>query len=120
MNKLTETIPQLYTDNHFQSYRRFPITLIKGKGTRVYDTEGKEYLDALAGVAVNNVGHCHPKVVKAIKDQAESLIHVSNFYHNVPQSSLAKLLTEVSGLDRVFFCNSGLEANEAALKISRK
>ncbi len=120
MNKLTETIPQLYNDKHFQSYRRFPITLIKGKGTRVYDTEGKEYLDALAGVAVNNVGHCHPKVVKAIKDQAESLIHVSNFYHNVPQSSLAKLLTEVSGLDRAFFCNSGLEANEAALKIARK
>ena len=120
MNKLTETIPQLYTEKHFQSYRRFPITLIKGKGTRVYDTEGKEYIDALAGIAVNNVGHCHPKVVKAIKDQAENLIHVSNLYHNVPQSTLAKLLTEVSGFDRVFFCNSGLEANEGALKIVRK
>lgn len=120
MNKLTDTIPQLYADKHFQTYRRFPITLIKGKGTRVYDTEGKEYIDALSGIAVNNVGHCHPNVVKAIKDQAESLIHSSNLYHNVPQSSLAKLLTEVSGFDRVFFCNSGLEANEGALKIARK
>jgi len=119
-NKLTETIPQIYEDKHLQTYRRFPITLIKGKGTRVYDTEGKEYIDALAGIAVNNVGHCHPKIVKAIKDQAESLIHISNLYHNVPQSMLAKLLTEVSGHDRVFFCNSGLEANEGALKLARK
>jgi acetylornithine/N-succinyldiaminopimelate aminotransferase len=120
MNKLTETIPQLYSEKHFQTYRRFPVTFIKGKGTRVYDTEGKEYLDALAGIAVNNVGHCHPRVVRAIKDQAETLIHISNLYHNVPQSSLAKLLTKVSGFDRVFFCNSGMEANEGALKIARK
>lgn len=120
MNKLTDTIPQLYSEKHFQTYRRFPVTFIKGKGTRVYDTEGKEYLDALAGIAVNNVGHCHPNVVRAIKDQAETLIHISNLYHNIPQSSLAKLLTEVSGFDRAFFCNSGLEANEGALKIARK
>jgi acetylornithine/N-succinyldiaminopimelate aminotransferase len=120
MNKLTETIPQLYSEKHFQTYRRFPVTFIKGKGIRVYDTEGKAYIDALAGIAVNNVGHCHPRVVKAIKDQAESLIHISNLYHNIPQSTLAKLLTEVSGFDRVFFCNSGLEANEAAIKMARK
>jgi len=120
MTTLTETIQTLYDEKHFQTYRRFPLTLIKGKGTRVYDTDGKEYLDALAGIAVNNVGHCHPKVVKAIKEQAESLIHVSNLYHNIPQSTLAKLLTEVSGFDRAFFCNSGLEANEGAIKIARK
>jgi acetylornithine/N-succinyldiaminopimelate aminotransferase len=120
MNTLTEKVPKLYTQKHFQTYRRFPVTFIKGKGTRVYDTEGRSYLDALAGIAVNNLGHCHPRVVKAIKDQAESLIHVSNLYHNVPQSTLANLLTEVSEFDRVFFCNSGLEANEAALKLARK
>ncbi|NJN27795.1 MAG: aspartate aminotransferase family protein [Cyclobacteriaceae bacterium] len=120
MAKLTDKIQALYDDKHFESYRRFPLTLIKGRGTRVYDTEGKSYLDALAGIAVNNVGHCHPKVVSAIKEQAENLIHVSNLYYNIPQSTLANLLTEVSGFDRVFFCNSGLEANEAALKIVRK
>jgi len=120
MTTLTDTIQTLYEDKHFQTYRRFPLTLIKGRGTRVYDTDGKEYLDALAGIAVNNVGHCHPKVVKAIQDQAASLIHVSNLYYNIPQSTLAKLLTEISEFDRVFFCNSGLEANEGAIKIARK
>jgi acetylornithine/N-succinyldiaminopimelate aminotransferase len=120
MASLKDTIQSLYDEKHFTTYRRFPLTLIKGRGTRVYDTDGKEYLDALAGIAVNNVGHCHPRVVKAIKDQAESLIHVSNLYHNIPQSTLAKLLTEVSGFDRAFFCNSGLEANEGAIKIARK
>ncbi len=111
---------KIFETKHFQTYRRFPITLASGKGTRVYDVNGKEYLDALAGIAVNNVGHCHPKVVKAIQQQAETLIHVSNLYHNVPQSKLADLLTKVSGFDRVFFCNSGLEANEGAVKIARK
>ncbi len=120
MTALHDTIKNLYEEKHFQTYRRFPITLIKGKGTKVYDTDGKEYLDALAGIAVNNVGHCHPKVVKAIQEQAENLIHISNLYHNVPQSTFAKLLTEVSGFDRVFFCNSGLEAIEGAIKIARK
>lgn len=120
MTALKDTIQTLYNEKHFQTYRRFPLTLIKGRGTRVYDTDGKEYLDALAGIAVNNVGHCHPRVVEAIKDQAESLIHISNLYHNIPQSTLAKLLTEVSEFDRVFFCNSGLEANEGAIKLARK
>ena len=120
MTHLRDKIQSLYDDKHFHTYRRFPLTLIKGRGTRVYDTEGKSYLDALAGIAVNNVGHCHPKVVQAIKEQAENLIHISNLYYNIPQSTLANLLTEVSGFDRVFFCNSGLEANEGALKIARK
>ncbi len=120
MIALNDTIQKLYEEKHFQTYRRFPLTLIKGSGTKVYDTEGKEYLDALAGIAVNNVGHCHPKVVKAIQDQAANLIHISNLYHNIPQSTFAKQLTEVSGFDRVFFCNSGLEANEGAIKMARK
>ncbi len=120
MTNDNETAQRLFEEKHFQTYRRFPVTLVKGQGTKVFDTEGKEYLDALAGIAVNNVGHCHPKVVKAIQAQAENLIHISNLYHNIPQSSLAKLLTEVTGFDRVFFCNSGLEANEGAIKIARK
>ena len=117
---LPEEAAGIYEEKHLFTYRRFPVTFVKGKGTRVYDTEGKEYLDALAGIAVNNTGHCHPRVVKAIQEQAATLIHISNLYHNVPQSALAKLLTEVSGYDRVFFCNSGLEANEGALKFARK
>jgi acetylornithine/N-succinyldiaminopimelate aminotransferase len=120
MNKLTESIPGLYDDRHFQTYRRLPVTFIKGKGVYLYDSEGRRYLDALAGIAVNNVGHCHPKVVKAIRQQAKTLMHVSNLYHNIPQGILAKVLTEVTEFDRVFFCNSGLEANEGALKICRK
>lgn len=120
MITLSDTAKNLYEEKHFQSYLRFPVTFIKGNGVRVYDTNGKEYLDALAGIAVNNVGHCHPRVVSAIQEQAATLIHVSNLYHNVPQSTLARLLTEISGFNRAFFCNSGLEANEAALKIVRK
>jgi acetylornithine/N-succinyldiaminopimelate aminotransferase len=101
-------------------YRRFPLTIIEGKGCKVYDDDGREYLDALAGIAVNVLGHCHPKVVEAIRDQAGRLIHVSNIYYNIPQSSLSQLLTKMSGLKRVYFCNSGLEANEGAIKIARK
>jgi len=120
MITLSDTAKNLYEEKHFQSYLRFPVTFIKGSGVRVYDTNGKEYLDALAGIAVNSVGHCHPRVVSAIQEQAATLIHISNLYHNVPQSTLARLLTEISGFNRAFFCNSGLEANEAALKIVRK
>jgi len=120
MANQNDSAQRLFEEKHFQTYRRFPITLVKGQGTKVFDNEGNEYLDALAGIAVNNVGHCHPKVVKAIQAQAENLIHISNLYHNVPQSTLAKQLTEISGFDRVFFCNSGLEANEGAIKIARK
>ncbi len=105
---------------HFQTYKRYPITLTKGEGTRAYDSNGNEYIDALAGIAVNSVGHCHPKVVAAIKNQAEKLIHCSNFYYNEPQSKLAELLAESSGFDRVFLCNSGAEAMEAAIKLARK
>ncbi|MBA2862131.1 acetylornithine transaminase [Methanococcus maripaludis] len=102
------------------TYGRVPVVLVKGKGMSVFDTEGKEYLDFLAGIGVNNVGHCHPKVVETIKNQAETLIHISNIYYNVPQIELAKKLVNLSGLDKAFFCNSGAEANEAAIKLARK
>jgi len=102
------------------TYGRYPIVLVKGKGTRVWDMEGKEYLDFVSGLAVCNLGHCHPKVVRAIQDQAERLIHVSNFYYIEPQIRLASLLCEHSFADQVFFCNSGAEANEGAMKLARK
>jgi len=102
------------------TYGRFPIILVKGKGTRVWDMDGKEYIDFLAGLAVCNLGHCHPKVVKAIQTQAEKLIHVSNFYYIEPQIELASLLCRQSFAGKVFFCNSGAEANEGAIKLARK
>src|SRR4030066_1603520 len=102
------------------TYARFPIILVRGKGTRVWDMDGKEYLDFLSGLAVCNLGHCHPRVVKAIQDQAEKLIHISNFYYIETQIQLASLLCKHSFADKVFFCNSGAEANEGAFKLARK
>ncbi|MFZ3090133.1 MAG: acetylornithine transaminase [Nitrospirota bacterium] len=102
------------------TYNRFPIVIIKGRGALVYDTDGKEYLDFVSGIAVCNLGHCHPKVTVAFQKQAQRLIHISNLYHNEPQIKLAKLLVENSFADKVFFCNSGAEANEAAIKLVRK
>lgn len=105
---------------HFKTYKRYPITLVKGEGSRVWDDTGKEYVDALAGIAVNNTGHCHPMVVEAIQKQAGQLMHVSNFVTTEPQVMLTKRLVEMSNHDRVFFCNSGTEAMEGALKIVRR
>ncbi len=102
------------------TYARYPVVLVRGKGTRVWDLEGEEYLDFVAGLAVCNLGHCHPKVVKSIQEQAEKLIHVSNFYYIEPQIQLASLLCKYSFADKVFFCNSGAEANEGAFKLARK
>jgi acetylornithine/N-succinyldiaminopimelate aminotransferase len=102
------------------TYARYPILLVRGKGTRVWDLEGEEYLDFVSGLAVCNLGHCHPRVVKAIQTQAEKLIHVSNFYYIEPQIQLASLLCKNSFADKVFFCNSGAEANEGAFKLARK
>jgi predicted acetylornithine/succinylornithine family transaminase len=102
------------------TYNRFPIVIIKGRGALVYDTDGKEYLDFVSGIAVCNLGHCHPKVTVAFQKQAQRLIHISNLYHNEPQIKLARLLVENSFADKVFFCNSGAEANEAAIKLVRK
>jgi predicted acetylornithine/succinylornithine family transaminase len=102
------------------TYTRYPIALVRGKGARVWDADGKEYLDFLAGIAVNGLGHCHPAVVRAIERQAKKLLHVSNLYHIQPQAELARELCRHSFADRVFFCNSGAEANEAALKLARR
>lgn len=102
------------------TYARLPVTFVRGQGARLWDADGKEYLDFLAGIAVNGVGHCHPRVVAAIQEQAATLIHTSNLYHTAPQAQLAAKLMSVSDFERVFFCNSGAEANEAAIKIARK
>ena len=102
------------------TYGRLPIALSHGRGCRVWDTEGREYLDALAGIAVNTLGHGHPKLVPALQEQIARLIHCSNYYAAPLQEQLAARLCEISGLDKVFFCNSGLEANEGAIKIARK
>lgn len=109
------------TEKHVaNTYGRFPIAIVKGQGRRVWDADDKCYLDFTSGLAVCNLGHCHPNVVAAIKAQAEKLIHISNLYHIETQSELARLLTENSFADRAFFCNSGAEANEAAIKLARK
>ena len=102
------------------TYGRVPIALARGQGVRVWDVNGKQYLDALAGIAVNTLGHNHPRLVPALQDQISKLIHTSNYYHVPLQEQLAAKLVEFSGMTNVFFCNTGLEANEAALKLARK
>lgn len=101
------------------TYMRQPVTFVKGEGVWLWDEKGDKYLDALSGVAVNGLGHAHPKLVKAISDQAARLIHVSNIYHIAEQEALGDKVCELSGMDNVFFCNSGCEANEAAIKLAR-
>lgn len=109
------------TDRYvMKTYGRFPIAPVRGEGCRLWDAEGKEYLDFVAGLAVCNLGHCHPNVVRAIREQAGTLLHVSNLYHVPWQSALAQRIAENSFGDRVFFCNSGAEANEAAIKLVRR
>lgn len=107
------------TDHLMNTYSRQPVTFVKGEGVWLWDDKGEKYLDALAGVAVNGLGHAHPKLVKAISEQAAKLIHVSNIYNIAEQAALADKLCEISGMDKVFFCNSGCEANEAAIKLAR-
>jgi len=99
---------------------RQPVAFVRGKGCELWDADGKRYLDLLAGLGVNNLGHCHPAVVAAVQRQAETLMHASNLYHTEPAGELAALLCEHSFADRVFLCNSGAEANEAALKLARR
>ncbi len=103
-----------------RTYSRFPIVLVKGKGCVVWDMQGRSYRDFIAGIAVCNLGHAHPVVCEALRKQAETLWHVSNLYYTVPQTELADWLTGHSFAERVFFCNSGAEANEAAIKLCRK
>lgn len=104
----------------FPTYTRLPVVLTRGKGMKVWDSEGKEYLDFVSGIAVLNLGHLHPRIVEAIHQQSKMLMHVSNLYYSEPQIKLAELLVTHSFADKVFFCNSGAEANEAAIKLSRK
>jgi acetylornithine/N-succinyldiaminopimelate aminotransferase len=116
----TKTLMEWSAKYHTPNYGRTPLVLVRGEGTRVWDSDGKEYLDFTTGIAVTGLGHCHPVVTGAIREAAATLLHVSNIFHNAPQVHLAKLLVEHSFADRVFFCNSGAEANEAALKVVRK
>ncbi len=120
MDKKKTNYQELDQRYYLPTFNRFPVTLIKGKGSRVWDDNGKEYIDAMAGIAVNSAGHCHPHIVKAIQSQAEDLIHISNFYLSKPQALLSEKLAAISGLERVFFANSGAEANEGAVKLARK
>ncbi len=102
------------------TYGRFPIALTKGEGCRVWDSEGREYLDFVAGIATCTLGHAHPAAIETVTQQIQTLHHISNLYYNVPQGELAKWLVEHSCADRAFFCNSGAEANEGAIKLVRK
>src|SRR5581483_7372582 len=101
------------------TYARQPISIVRGRGSRVYDMEGREYIDFVAGIAVNVLGHAHPDLTLAIQKQAQHLLHASNLYYTEPQVRLAQALVDHSFADKVFFCNSGAEANEAAIKLAR-
>lgn len=117
---LTEDIQQRSAHAIMNTYARFPVNLVRGKGCKLYDAEDREYLDFVAGVAVNALGHGHPDLVTAVARQAQRLIHASNLFYSEPQVQLAEQLVSRSFADKVFFCNSGAEANETALKLARK
>lgn len=116
----SQTVIQMDADYVMHFINRQPVVFMHGDGMNVWDAEGKEYLDFLAGIAVNGLGHCHPDLVKAIREQADTLMHVCNLYYVPQQPELAKRLVKLSGLGKAFFCNSGAEANEAAIKLARK
>jgi predicted acetylornithine/succinylornithine family transaminase len=115
----TQQVMELEKQYLLQNYGRYPLVIRRGKGCYIYDTNGKRYLDLIAGIGVNALGHAHPRIVKVIREQAALLIHCSNLYYHEYQGPLAKKLAEISGLDRSFFCNSGAEAMEGALKMMR-
>ncbi|MFN7131107.1 MAG: aspartate aminotransferase family protein, partial [Myxococcales bacterium] len=115
-NTAIETANQVLLGN----YRRQPVVFVRGEGARLWDADGREYLDMLAGIATCSLGHCHPKLVETLKAQAERLWHVSNLFFSEPSIELGAKLTRLSGLSRAFFCNSGAEANEALIKLARK
>ena len=119
---MTKSSEWIAVENQYyaQTVRRQPVVIVRGEGTRVWDADGKEYLDFVAGWAVNNLGHCHPAVTQAIVDQVSTLVQTSNQFYTVPQLQLAQLLIDNSCLDRVFFGNSGAEANEGAMKLARR
>jgi acetylornithine/N-succinyldiaminopimelate aminotransferase len=116
----TADVQKLYDEYVMPTYTRVPVCLVKGKGSRVWDIEGKEYLDFFPGWAVDGIGHCHPVVVNAVKEQARKMLHVANNFLNPKQAELAKTISEASFPARIFFCNSGAEANEGAIKFAKK
>lgn len=116
----TAEIKTMATEYIINTYGDRNLAFVKGEGPYLWDAEGKQYLDFLGGLAVNGLGHCHPNVVAAIQEQAGTLLHTSNLYYIQPQAELAKMLVENSDMEQVFFCNSGAEANEAAIKLARK
>ena len=121
MKSVSTSSPRLIDEQHYWPlFNRYPITLVRGEGSLVWDTDGRPYIDVLAGIAVTSVGHSHPKVVRAVQTQAGKLMQVSNLFITEPQMQLAQQLADRSGLERVFFSNSGAEANEAAFKLARK
>ncbi len=120
MTLSNDDIIELTRSHVAPTYARFPVAFIEGSGARLIDADGKSYLDFISGLAVCNLGHCHPRVVEAIRDQAGRLLHTSNFFHIAPQAELARLLCENSFAGKAFFANSGAEANEAAMKLARK
>ncbi|MCX6374498.1 MAG: aminotransferase class III-fold pyridoxal phosphate-dependent enzyme, partial [Armatimonadetes bacterium] len=115
-----QSVIQMDAGYVMHTFNRQRVVFVRGEGMRVWDADGKEYLDFLAGIAVNGIGHCHPELVAAIQRQAAELMHVCNLYYVPQQPMLAKRLIELSGLGKAFFCNSGAEANEAAIKLARK
>ncbi len=117
---MTQPVMELCDQVVCSTYARYPVVLEKGRGSRLWDTDGKEYIDFVAGIAVCNLGHCHPEVTEVICRQAQTLVHVSNLFYTRPQVELADALRRHSFADRVFFANSGAEANEAAIKLARK
>lgn len=115
-----DELKKMNSDYHMNTYGRLPVSFVHGEGIKLWDTDGKEYLDFLSGIGVTSVGHCHPVVVDAVKKQAERLMHVSNLYYIESQLKLAKKIADISFGDKCFFANSGAEANEGAIKLSRR
>ena len=119
VDSAAQTIMDLERDYLLQNYARYPLVLTRGKGSYVYDTEGRRYLDSITGIGVNALGHAHPRILKVLREQAGRMIHSSNLYYHPYQGPLAKKLAEMSGLARVFFCNTGTESVEGALKMAK-
>jgi predicted acetylornithine/succinylornithine family transaminase len=119
-NGLSDAVLNADRQYVMRTYGRLPVEFVRGSGARLYDASGREYLDFLAGISVNSVGHCHPRIVEAVTRQVATLMHTSNLYYSRPCTELARKLCATSGMEKAFFCNSGTEANEAAIKIARK
>src|ERR1700682_5715552 len=120
METIIDDVQALEARHVLQTYKRLPVTFVRGQGVRLYDTEGREYLDLLSGIGVASLGHAHPGLARAIADQAQTLIHTSNLFYHPFQGQPAERLARLSGLPRAFFCNSGSEAVEACLKFARR